>query len=166
MKMAMLAGEDSITVLYRYMTDQLMPYERSRAELGSAIDTHHQAGSLESPVRSALRMHLGVDYMLRSPAIVKKCESNLAAIAARIVFREHELESNVFVREELGATGLLACAVGRDTGESQGRLELRNHPLIVATEEKYPGVDKNVFIDKFIINDLRWLYERLKPRGT
>jgi hypothetical protein len=151
--------------MYYNMTDHLKPLERSRVELTETIERYKAKEMLRPEEAKALRAHLGIDFMQRSPAIVERCSQQLAMLSGRIIHREMELTHQSHLGKSIGSTGLLAYSVGREDSEPHGRIELMQHDLVVATAKRYPVVDRNVFIDKYIENDLKWLFEPLEPRS-
>lgn len=144
----------------------LTPLERSRMELGKAIDEAVGYSALTKHEGSMLREQLTVDGhdTTRSG---KTRQALLKSLAGKIENRKVELRQRRFVNRQLGYSGLLGLAIG-DPAHSVAALDrpsLLNEPAIVNKSAQNPNVDRSVILDKTLEFDVRWLTEPTKLKN-
>ena len=140
------------------------PEVRSREVLrASAINAREHAAITKLEL-GALSLHLGfqaddkLSYDKRS-----KIDEYLAHIGEKIRGREDFLKDRRFVMKRLANTGLLAAAVGNLEKGPMSRSELLALEVIDQLAVKNPKVNRNVFVDLWVANDLDWLCSPTKP---
>ncbi len=147
--------------------NNLTPSQRSRIELGAAIDQAVGYDALTKHEGSMLREQLAVDGHDTTRSGRARQEL-IKSIVRRIEDRKAELLQRTFVNRQLGYSGLLGLAIG-DPGQKLVALDrpsLQNEPVIVNIAAQNPRVDRSVILDKRLEFDVRWLTEPTKAKGN
>jgi len=143
---------------------ELNPIQRSRRELTEAAELARELEAINDDELGALVTHLGLEGNRLGAYKYRRIDIYLASIGESIIARELYLEKRRFITKQLANTGLLAAAVGNNKTRPRGRPDLLSLPLVDRYAEKNPKVDRNVFADVLMANDLRWLSAPVVPR--
>lgn len=139
------------------------PVTRAREVLTAAAIKAEELDAITNVELGALALHLGLSVERLSYDKRSKKDEYLAHIGEKICARETYLKDRRFIQKQLANTGLLAAAVGDLTRDPLDRAELLSLEPIDHLAARHPRVDRNVFVDVSIANDLDWLSSLTKP---
>lgn len=142
----------------------LSPVQRSRRELTVAAELAMELEAISKDELNALAIQLRLDRDILAYRKPARMEKHLSNIGESIVAREVYMQKRRFITKQLANTGLLAAAVGSSNQPPLSHIELVKMPLVDRFANTNPNVNRSVFVDILIANDLHWLSEPVTPK--